>query len=101
MAAKARRQGAGPKQTFVPGGPAHVRLKAHKAAIKGEAGLNAKVTSKIARRYPGKVTEILEAAQSAYHYHHPTIVNMAEPYELQEGGFLNEGLESLGLRPLA
>lgn len=85
----------------IPKTPHHLRSAAHKAVIKGEAGLNARATGKISRRYPGKVTAILEAAQSAYHFHHPQSMTSAEPYELMEGGFVNEGLESMGLRPLA
>lgn len=82
---------------FVVGTPTHIRSRSHKTAIKGEAGLNARVTSPLARRFPGRLGQILDQAQSAYHYHHPASQQNAEPYELSEGGFIDEALESMGL----
>jgi len=40
---------------------------------------------------------ILEQANAAYHYRNPGVDITPEPYELSEGGFIDEALESLGL----
>lgn len=69
--------------------------------LKGEAGLNMRVTGALARRFPNRVTLILEQASAAYHYRNPGVEVSPEPYELSEGGFIDEALESLGLPHVA
>jgi hypothetical protein len=69
--------------------------------LKGEAGFNMRVTGTLARRFPGRLALILEQANAAYHYRNPGVRINPEPYELSEGGFVDEALESLGLPHVA
>jgi hypothetical protein len=65
--------------------------------LKGETGFNMRVTGTLARRFPNKLSLIMEQANAAYHYRNPGVENNPEPYELSEGGFIDEALDSLGL----
>lgn len=73
------------------------RARRKEKAVKGESGLNLRVTGPLSRRFPGRVGLILEQAVAAYHYRNPQAETSPEPYELSEGGFIDEALESLGL----
>ena len=69
--------------------------------VKGESGLNLRVTGPLSRRFPGRLSVIMEQASAAYHYRNPGTEINPEPYELSEGGFIDEALESLGLPHVA
>ncbi len=58
--------------------------------------LNEAILSNLAREY-GTASEILDQAQSAYHFRNPQSAVSAEPYELLEGGYVDQALEALGL----
>lgn len=76
---------------------ARVRERGKERKRKGETGLNMRVTGPLARRFPGRLSLILEQANAAYHYRNPGLETNPEPYELSEGGYIDEALDSLGL----
>jgi hypothetical protein len=76
-----------------------VRVKPRRETSRSrEASLNSRVLEPLHRTYPGKVRDIVSQATDAFFYHNRKAETNPEIYELFEGGYLDEAIETLDLR---
>lgn len=72
-------------------------VKRFQARGVGETGKNKYEIGKLQREHPGHVHEIISQAEASYFHHNPHATSSPEVYELAEGPYIQEAVESLGL----
>ena len=78
--------------------PVRPRASPRTEARSRSASLNARVLGPLGAMYPAKTSDIVSQAENAFFYHNRKAETTPEIYELFEGGYLDEAIESLGLR---